>query len=101
MGAIAGVPSLADAGVAQVAPTSATVQKASAVCSGKHWSAVLLATTEDTGGGFADLPPCLPWSSGPCVSVNGPCFADEVNGCGRSFKECAKDKVIPTFGIRS
>ena len=90
MGAIAGVPSIADAGVSQSAPST---QQTATSCSSKHWSAILLATTEDTGGGFADLPPCLPWSSGPCVSVNGPCFADEVKGCGLSFKECAKDKA--------
>lgn len=62
-----------------------------ASCSGQHWSATLLATTEDTGGGFADLPPCLPWSKGPCVSVDGPCFADESK-CGKQFKACTENK---------
>jgi hypothetical protein len=51
----------------------------------------MMATTEDTGGGFADLPPCLPWSSGPCVSVDGPCFASD-SGCGPSFKACTENK---------
>ncbi|EKX44584.1 hypothetical protein GUITHDRAFT_109359 [Guillardia theta CCMP2712] len=74
-----------------VNPVSST-SKAQGSCSSQHWSATLLASTEDTGGGFADLPPCLPWSSGPCVSVNGPCFADEKTGCGKSFKECAENK---------
>jgi len=60
-----------------------------ATCSASHWSAVLLATVEDTGGGFADLPPCLPWSKGNCVTINGPCFALD-SGCGSSFKPCAE-----------
>jgi hypothetical protein len=45
---------------------------------GQHWSSILLSTTEDTFPGFTELPPCLPWSNGPCLKINGPCFADEV-----------------------
>ena len=57
-------------------------------CTGSHWSEILLATTEDTFPGFTELPPCLPWTKGACLAINGPCFADEASGCGSASKAC-------------
>jgi hypothetical protein len=49
------------------APAATVVKK---TCGQKHWSDALLnlASAEDTGGGFSDLPPCLPWSTVPTTS---------------------------------
>jgi len=61
---------------------------AAASCANSHWSSILLATTEDTFPGFTELPPCLPWTKGPCLAINGPCFADEAKGCGKESAAC-------------
>ncbi|KAJ1485021.1 hypothetical protein T484DRAFT_2020913, partial [Baffinella frigidus] len=92
-GAVIGDPAASsaiaiDSSSMTAAPAATVVKK---TCGQKHWSDALLnmASAEDTGGGFSDLPPCLPWSTGPCVSVDGPCFAEE-SGCGPSFEACTK-----------